>query len=204
MMTHADERPTPPLTELATSLVTRRPKAERVAEFEQVLSNTISAVQAFPGHLGVTVLKPSESGFAGYRIVVKFDSESSLRTWHQSPEAKQWFAKLAALEEAPAVFDQVTGLEAWFELPVSAGEGTRLHAPQRHKMLLATWLGSFPTISVLIWILWPVIGGWPLLVRTAVLSGLMVALLTYVVMPALVRWLRRWLFSPPTRDTGSR
>lgn len=183
--------------EVATSLVTRRPRADRVAEFEQVLSRTISAAAGFPGHLGVTVLKPSEKGPGGYRLVVKFDSEAALKRWQQSPEAAEWFAQLAALEESPAVFEQVTGLESWFELPGGEGESARLLHPTRHKMLLVTWLGSFPTISVLIWALWPLIGQWPLLARTALLSALMVVLLTYFVMPALVRWLSHWLFSPP-------
>ena len=107
--------------------------------------------------------------------------------------------QLAALEESPAVFEQVTGLESWFELPASQADGARLLHPTRHKMLLVTWLGSFPTISALIWVLWPVIGQWPLLARTAVLSALMVVLLTYVVMPMLVRWLSGWLFSPPMK-----
>ncbi len=192
----AEEEPTARPLEVATSLVTRRPRADRVAEFEQVLSRTISAAAGFPGHLGVTVLKPSETGSGGYRLVVKFDSEVALKRWQQSPEAAEWFAQLAALEESPAVFEQVTGLESWFELP-NEGEGARRLHPTRHKMLLVTWLGSFPTISVLIWGLWPVIGPWPLLARTALLSALMVVCLTYVVMPTLVRWLSGWLFSAP-------
>ncbi|MGE0520896.1 MAG: antibiotic biosynthesis monooxygenase [Candidatus Binatia bacterium] len=181
---------------LATSLVTRRPKPDRIAEFEEVLSNTISAAVGFPGQLGITVLKPSESGASGYRIVVKFESERSLQEWQQSPVAAEWFAKLAALEQGPAVFEQVTGLEAWFELPPNAGEVAHVHAPGRHKMAFAAWLGSFPTITALIWLLWPVIGTWPLVVRSAILSALMAILLTYFVMPQLARGLSRWLYAP--------
>ena len=41
-----------------TVLITRRPRKSNQKEFEQALSDTIDAALEFPGHLGVTVLKP--------------------------------------------------------------------------------------------------------------------------------------------------
>lgn len=179
----------------ATWLVTRRPKANRVEEFEQVLSDTIHAALRYPGHLGVTVLKPSSPGGGEYRLVVKFDSEASLRGWQESPEAAEWFRKIEALEERPGTFENATGLEAWFAVPSDVAGAAPAPVPSRRQMFLTTWLGAFPTLTLLVWGLGPLLGGWPLVVRTLVASGLMVALLTYVVMPSLVRWLGPWLFA---------
>jgi antibiotic biosynthesis monooxygenase (ABM) superfamily enzyme len=64
-------------------------------------------------------------------------------------------------------------------------------------MFLVTWLGAWPTLALLMWTLGPVAGAWPVPARAFALSGLMVALLTYVVMPRLVRWLSPWLFARP-------
>jgi antibiotic biosynthesis monooxygenase (ABM) superfamily enzyme len=175
----------------ATWLITRRPRPDRVREFEQVLADTIHAALRFPGHLGVTVLKPSPPEAGEYQLVVKFDSEASLRGWQQSDEAAGWFAKIAALEERPGTFAHATGLEAWFAVPAGPANPRTL---TRGTMFLVTWLAAFPTIALLTWTLGPVVNQWPLLVRTAIVSGLMVALLTWVVMPPLVRWLSPWVF----------
>ena len=65
--------------------------------------------------------------------------------------------------------------------------------PIRHRMALVTWLGAWAVISLILWALQPVMGSWPLLARTFVLSGLMVVTLTWGVLPALSRVFRRWL-----------
>jgi hypothetical protein len=68
-------------------------------------------------------------------------------------------------------------------------------APPKWKMALATWLGVYPTITLLLWALWPAMGDLPMALRALVLTAIMVPLLTWVVMPALTRLLRPWLFS---------
>jgi uncharacterized protein len=66
-------------------------------------------------------------------------------------------------------------------------------SPPRHKLALLTWLGAYPVITLILALLGPAIVEWPLALRTLVLSVLMVATLTWVVMPALTRALRPWL-----------
>jgi antibiotic biosynthesis monooxygenase (ABM) superfamily enzyme len=66
-------------------------------------------------------------------------------------------------------------------------------SPPRHKLALLTWLGAYPVITLILALLGPSIVTWPLALRTLVLSVLMVATLTWLVMPALTRVLRPWL-----------
>lgn len=66
--------------------------------------------------------------------------------------------------------------------------------PKRYKTALLTWVGVFPTITILLYILSPPLASLPLVLRTFVLSAIMVPLLAYVVMPPLNRWARPWLF----------
>ncbi|MGD2182105.1 antibiotic biosynthesis monooxygenase [Lusitaniella coriacea] len=58
-----------------TVLITRRPHKSNQKEFERALSDTIDAALEFPGHLGVTVLKPQGDN-NDYQIIVKFASEA--------------------------------------------------------------------------------------------------------------------------------
>jgi antibiotic biosynthesis monooxygenase (ABM) superfamily enzyme len=74
--------------------------------------------------------------------------------------------------------------------------GKQPSSPPRHRLALLTWAGAYPVITAILGLLGPTMVGWPLAVRTLVVSVLMVALLTWVVMPSLTRLLRGWLVKP--------
>jgi antibiotic biosynthesis monooxygenase (ABM) superfamily enzyme len=65
--------------------------------------------------------------------------------------------------------------------------------PPRYKLAIVTWAGAYGMITLIIWLLGPAMAGWPLVLRTLVISVLMVNALTWVVLPALTRLFRAWL-----------
>jgi len=69
--------------------------------------------------------------------------------------------------------------------------------PPRMKMAVVTWLGIFPTVSFFLWFVLPWLQPLPFLPRTAILTALIVATMTWVVMPRLTRLLRGWLSPAP-------
>ncbi len=83
----------------------------------------------------------------------------------------------------------MSGLEAWFEPAVVPAS---MHPP-RARMALVTWLGIFPTVSLVLWLAAPLLQALPFLLRTAVLTALIVVMMTWLVMPRLVRLLRGFL-----------
>jgi antibiotic biosynthesis monooxygenase (ABM) superfamily enzyme len=60
-------------------------------------------------------------------------------------------------------------------------------------MALLTWAGAYVVITALLAALTPVMSTWPLPLRTLLLSVLMVAILTWAVIPGLTRAFRGWL-----------
>jgi antibiotic biosynthesis monooxygenase (ABM) superfamily enzyme len=72
-------------------------------------------------------------------------------------------------------------------------EGHSTPRPSRPRMALLTWVGAYSMITLILYLLGPLIADWPLLARTAVLSGLMVVTLTWAVLPTLTRIFRGWL-----------
>jgi uncharacterized protein len=86
--------------------------------------------------------------------------------------------------------------------PKQAGAGPRT-SPPRHKMALLTWAGAWAMISLILWVLGPMTATWPLLVRTLLISVLMVVSLTWVVIPSLTRLFTAWLAPPPNERTSS-
>lgn len=79
------------------------------------------------------------------------------------------------------------GLEAWFHSSHTP--------PPRWKMAVATLLGVYPTSLLLAVTVGGAVHTWPLLARSLVIAGCMVALLTWVVMPLVTRLLHGWLNS---------
>jgi antibiotic biosynthesis monooxygenase (ABM) superfamily enzyme len=180
----------PPVTAVAS----RRVKRGREREFEEWVSGILAAANEFPGYLGSEVLRPGDApGDDEYRIVFRFDRESNLRAWEISEERRRWLRKAEPLIHEERVH-VLTGLETWFTLPWKAGEPS----PPRYKMALVTWLAVFPLITVILVLFGPLLGLLPMLLRTLVLTAVMVSLMTYVVMPRLTRLFSFWLY--PDRD----
>jgi len=65
--------------------------------------------------------------------------------------------------------------------------------PPRHKLALLTWAGAYVVITLILELLGPTMAPWPLALRTLVLSALMVAALTWLVIPGLTRLFKDWL-----------
>jgi uncharacterized protein len=68
-------------------------------------------------------------------------------------------------------------------------------APPRYKLALLSWAGAYGMITLIIWLLGPTIAGWPLVLRTLLISVLMSIALTWIVLPALTRLFRAWLLA---------
>jgi hypothetical protein len=66
-------------------------------------------------------------------------------------------------------------------------------APPRYKLAVVTWAGVYAVLTFIFAAAGPAMAPWPLPLRTLVLSALMVATLTWLVMPALTRLFRPWL-----------
>jgi antibiotic biosynthesis monooxygenase (ABM) superfamily enzyme len=68
-------------------------------------------------------------------------------------------------------------------------------------MAIVTLLGVFPTSLLLGETVGRWMVGWPLLLRSLVFASLMVALLTWVVMPLLTRILHNWFYPEDNRHS---
>ncbi len=188
-----EREPAPPGDPPVTAVASRRVKPGREEEFEQWTSGILAAANGFSGYLGSEVLRPAGPEDDEYRIVFRFDHASNLKRWESSEERRRWLREVKPLvrEENVRV---LTGLETWFTLPQKPGEP----APPRYKMAVVTWLAVFPLITAIFVAFEPLLNQLPMLLRTLVLTVVMVTLMTYVVMPRLTRLFSFWLY--PDRD----
>jgi uncharacterized protein len=168
-----------------------RPGCE--AAFEAVLAELIQAAMACEGHLGVNVFRPSDPAHPEYRIVFKFDRISKLKQWEESPIRQRLLNRARQFTEGTGQYARLTGLETWFTLPHCPG----LPAPPRYKMMVVSGITIFVLINLINLFLMPLLGPLPSLLRTLVVTTVMVAIMTYVAMPRMTKLFRGWLY--PTR-----
>jgi uncharacterized protein len=82
------------------------------------------------------------------------------------------------------------------DLDTTGAPGTHSQRPSgrpRAKLALLTWAGAYAVILVALAIAGPTMASWPVPLRALVLSGLMVAAMTWIIVPAITRLFRGWL-----------
>ena len=180
-----------------TMVVTRGVRPGQSERFERWLHAVAADAMTFEGHLGVHVIRPGP-GSRDYTTIFRFSTPKQLRAWLDSDLRARRLRESEDLFTDPSQVQELSGLEAWFTLP---GQSTAT-PPPRYKMALTTFAAVFSLLMVIPRLLAPLIDPMPPLSRTLVVCATMVALLTYVVMPALTRALSGWLY--PRRDVAQR
>jgi uncharacterized protein len=163
-----------------------RVPSANISAFDGVLRELIDAASQ-KGRISGEVLRgPPEPLGRVYHVIYRFADEQSLRGWEHSSERRALATRAEALATR-TTRDQLTGMEAWFDIPSGAP------APSRHRMAVLTWI-IWPLVSITLWLVAPLYGNLPFLLRTAITSALLVCAMTYFVMPLLARRGERWLY----------
>jgi uncharacterized protein len=176
----ADE--TGPLTVVVTWRV--RQGCER--DFEAWRHEISAAALGFPGHMGVNVILPNGIG-REYVVIFRFDTYEHLRAWQESDIRRKLLKQAEPLRENEPSYRLESGLEYWFAPPGAQA------SPPRWKMAIVTVLGVWPVSMLVPWLLNPLIANLPLTLRAFLVAVGIVILLTWAVMPVLVRILNPWL-----------
>jgi antibiotic biosynthesis monooxygenase (ABM) superfamily enzyme len=166
-----------------TVVVTWHVRQGHEQEFDAWFRDVSAAALKFPGHLGLNVVHPGDQG-TEYVIVFRFDTDEHLKAWMESDVRREFLEKAEQFREEQPTYHVERGLEYWFE----TGD---TKAPPRWKMAIVTVLGVWPVSILVSSALAPLIGSLPPILQALVVSIGIVCLLTWVVMPLLVK-----LFSP--------
>lgn len=178
------------MTSPVIRVVHSRTKEGCHAAYEALILGMFESMKHFPGFLGSELLPPMASSDE-YQVIVKFSSQKDLDQWDVSTQREMWHARFRPLLAGEPEYHLLTGLEAWFSLPeIPAGK-----KPPRNKMAFITWLGIWPTASFFLYFLSPYIESLPYLLRSAIVTGLVVITMTYLLMPRLTKLFKEWLSS---------
>ncbi len=173
-----------------TAIISHYIRPGRESGYEEWLQGISQTARQFEGHEGVTILRPQPGSRTEYVIILRFNNYKNLCQWMKSSERKEWIERANPLTEKPENVQILTGLEALVSLPNNASA-----PPPKYKTAFVTWIGVFSCASILGHFLAPYLAGFPFLLRQAIMTGLVVMLLAYVVMPWLTRLFYQWLHS---------
>lgn len=161
----------------------------REAEFRAWVAGIVEECSRFEGYLGTEVVRPAGKGDHAYASIFRFDTVEHLDAWMQSPARASWNERARAFQARPSRVTRYEGLEAWFVPP----RGSPPQAPPKHRMALVTFAVIWPMVHVIPPAIAALVPA-PRLALEALAVGTIVLLMTWVVMPAVTRLLRPWLY----------
>jgi uncharacterized protein len=177
----------------ATVVITHRVRDGQERAYEQWLGEINAVCRASPGHLDVQIIRPITGVTTTYTVVLRFDTTDHLRQWMESPDRRRL---IEAVRPSLAADDHYTirsGLDFWFNPP-----GSDAKVPVRWKQFLLTWSAIYPLVLGVPLLIVPFLRviGVPdnRFLATLVVTGVLVALMVYVIMPRYTRLVRHWLF----------
>ncbi|WP_224404043.1 hypothetical protein [Pseudonocardia sp. ICBG1034] len=144
-----------------------------------------------PGHLATYVSEERAGEEVTVRIGVTFASAEDLLRWERCAARHGLLAEVDELtEDRPRTFS-VDELARW------APRG-----PSRLRMTLLIWIALFPIALVMNHLVMPLLDEWPVLLRTLLLTGVLVPAVVLVTLPLLNRLLAAWALwhQPRTPD----
>jgi antibiotic biosynthesis monooxygenase (ABM) superfamily enzyme len=173
-----------------TVVTSRRVKPGREGDFEKWLEGIGAAAAKYPGYVWRRVTRPKDHDLPEYVVVFKFDDYAHLRAWTESAERREWLDRVKPLVTDDFKETVLTGLETWFTLPAQPG----VMPPPRYKMAIVTLLVIYPLSLATGAALARMPAEVPPFARSILGSVVMIALMTYVIMPRATRLFARWLY----------
>jgi uncharacterized protein len=177
----------------ATVVITHRVRTDKHADYERWLDEIAPLCKAWPGHLDWQIVRPLKGLTETYTVVIRFDTRAHLQQWMESSERTRLIDKVKPLFVTGDDFFVSSGLDFWF-----TPAGAKAKVPVRWKQYLVTWSAIYPLALAVPLVVMPVLRriGSPekLPLDSLVVTGVVVFLMVYVVMPRYTRLVSRWLF----------
>jgi uncharacterized protein len=178
----------------ATVVITHRVGIHKHAQYERWLEEIAPLCRAAPGCLDWHVVRPVPGVTETYTVIIRFDTTEHLKAWMDSGERARLIAKAQPWFVGTDDFHVSSGLDFWF-----TPAGAKAKLPVRWKQYLVTWSAIFPLALVTPYLVLPFLRllGVPAhpVPTTLAITGVVVFLMVYVVMPRYTRLVQRWLFS---------
>lgn len=133
---------------------------------------------------------------AEWHVVYRFVSEGAARAWENSDARMRWDARTQGIARQTDR-RSVRGSRAWFDAQADAPKPQAPPGPpSKWKLWFVNMSAVFPPVLLFNLIVLPYLGGLNPFVRTLLLCLCVTALVTWILMPRLQRFFKKWLYPP--------
>lgn len=194
----------PPENAPITISIERTVDPARIAEATAWMQTGINLATSYPGFLGSGWVRAGTNSTT-WHMLYRFADDAALLHWEQSPERAWWLQSGSGFVHDQRT-ERRTGIEGWFDEPTEitvehAGTSSGAPAaPPRWKQAVTIWLGFFPLNLLFTYVVTLLVPGWgalPILVHVLITTLCLTPIMTYLMLPAVTRMLRRWLSPKP-------
>lgn len=178
----------------ATAVVTHHINQPHLAEYESWLNEIGPMCKRSAGFLDLQIIRPIKDFTTTYTIIIRFDTHEHLKAWMHSDTRKILIDKVRHMLIKDDDFYINSGLDFWF-----TPQGAKAKIPVRWKQFFVTWSAIYPLVLFTPMAVIPVLDylGLPQnkYLDTFIVTGLIVSLMIYVIMPRYTKLIHRWLFN---------
>lgn len=170
-------------------VVDRTVQSGKILEFESYLKGIIAAAHKFSGYLSADVINPDNSN--RYIVVFRFASQAELDAWSVSTQRAYWIRKIEHVLEKPTELLAITGMETWFYL----SKKDHFIPPPKYKMAIITYFAIAPIIMLFHVAFGDFFSQYvPQPFTIFITAPFIVLLMTYAVMPIMIKVFKNFLF----------
>lgn len=182
----------------STVVITHRIRDDKHDEYEAWLAEISPLARAMPGCLDWHIVRPIRNISDTYTIILRYDTLEHLKAWMESPTRSRLVEKAMPLLTAGDDFYISSGLDFWF-----TPSGAKTQIPVRWKQFIITWSAIYPLSLSLQTICAPIFQKLDIhnhFLTTFFITGIVVFMMVYIVMPRYTKLVRHWLFTSATTN----
>lgn len=177
----------------ATVVITHHILADKHLEYEEWLEEIGSMCRSAVGFVNWQIIRPIPTLTTSYTIIIRFDTIENIKNWMESQDRKRLIDKIRPLLFKEDSYQIKSGLDFLFS-PQTENAKT----PLPWKQYLVTWSAIYPLSLGIPLVLLPFLRSLNLpqnrFIDSFFVSGCIVLLMVYLVMPNYTRWIKKWLY----------
>lgn len=177
----------------ATVVISHHIKSGKQEQYELWLNEIGPVCRSAHGNIDWQMIRPLPGLTYVYTIIIRFDTIVNLRAWMESATRRELIKKVKPLLAADDRYYIKTGLDFLFN-----AESENKKQPPAWKQFIVTWSAIYPLSIMVPLLVLPILTAINFPINTFlnafIISGTIVFLMVYIVMPAYTRFLRTWLF----------
>ncbi|WP_289058392.1 antibiotic biosynthesis monooxygenase [uncultured Flavobacterium sp.] len=177
----------------ATAVISHHIIEGRDQEYENWLDEIAPLCRIAEGHIDWQIIRPIPTLTYLYTVIIRFDTIENLKRWMESDDRKRLIEKIRPLLAKDDSYRIRSGLDFLF-----VTENDRTATPVRWKQFLVTWSAIYPLSIIIPLFLIPILKTLEFpsvrLIDSFFISGIIVLLMVYLIMPHYTKWLKKWLY----------